>query len=479
MNDERLELRALIAGELREPVGDVFEFEYGSDLTVALPKPDEGDAKLMTCADGEALRRLSIDDLTIFFAEVANRWADPTNRWRQIVSEFGPRVTGYASKTIEADMATLVETLQRHKQYDFIASDLGDPALLDEWAADRAVLRRLWPKGVVTHVMVGNVPLAALFTLYRSLVTKNVTIAKVPRRDVVTALCFAMCIHETDPTHPVTRSLSALYWEPESDVEDQLIARSDVLSIWGRDESVTGFKRRIPSGVDFVEFGPKRSFTVVLDGVSDWEDAARRVAFDVALYDQEACFSPQEAYVQGDPAHLLEPLTRWLTLAATNVPRRELTADTHAHIQRTRIEALAQGWTVHAPAGTDWTIIQTDRPVPVEETPLARTLYVHPIADIGDVIPFIDRDVQTVSVGPWDRIDEVRDTLTECGADRLVPLGRMGQFRAGFLHDGFEPMRRLVRWATIERPLDYKYRFTRPGAVEREEARISKFLAEP
>src|SRR5262249_6408810 len=161
--------------------------------------------------------QLSVDDITIYFQEVGKAWADPDNAWRKLALELAPRITGYDPMTVHADVDLVARTLSRPKQYDFIETDLGDPGLLDESTRNRAVYRRCWPKGRMVHVMVGNVPLAALFTLYRSLVTKNQTIAKVPRRDVVTSLCFAHCIRDVDPHHPVARALSTLYWEPASD----------------------------------------------------------------------------------------------------------------------------------------------------------------------------------------------------------------------------------------------------------------------
>lgn len=476
MSDEVVELPVLVAGELRDPTDEVYRFRYDSGVEIVLPKPVGGDAKLMASAGGDELRAMSIDDITIFFAEVGLRWSDPANRWRKLAAEMGPKVTGYARRTIEADIAVVADSMKRYKQYDFLATDLGDPGLLDHWAPDRGVYRRLWPKGVVTHVMVGNVPLASLFALYRSLVTKNVTIAKLPRRDCLTALCFALCIHETDPRHPISRALSTLYWEPESEFEDSVLAASDVVSVWGRDASVSSIKSRVPAGVEFVEFGPKRSFAVLMEGIVDWDDAARRIALDVVMYDQEGCFSVQEVYVQGDAMRLVKPLSQWLASAAVHLPRRELTVDGHAHIQRARLEAVAQGWSVHAPGGTDWTIIVTDQPTMIEENPLARTVFVHPIQAIDQVLPLVDREVQTISFAPWDLIDDVRDALTARGADRVVPLGRTGQFRAGFLHDGFEPLRRLVRWSTVERPMSYKYRFGAPDAEAREDARLTDFL---
>jgi hypothetical protein len=46
----------------------------------------------------------------------------------------------------------------------------------------------------------------------------------------------------------------------------------------------------------------------------------------------------------------------------------------------------------------------------------------------------------------------------------------MTRFRSGFIHDGFYPMRRMVRLASIERGRDFKYRFMTMTKEEDERA---------
>ena len=105
----------------------------------------------------------------------------------------------------------------------------------------------------------------------------------------------------------------------------------------------------------------------------------------------------------------------------------------------------------------------------IEQHPLGRFIYVHPISSVEQALASIDRNVQTVSVAPWERVWEVADRLTLAGADRIVQVGRTGRMRPGFIHDGFHPMQRMVRWATIERSLDYKFRFMKTSAREDED----------
>ncbi len=469
---EEIALPVLIAGKRREPMDNVVRLSYDSGCELVLAAPTVDDALEVIATPRERLARLSIDDITIFFDRVGQAWADPENPWRQLALELVPRITGYAPAFVEWDVNLLATTLSRAKQYDFLEADLDDPSLLDDWNRTKAIWHRCLPKGLVAHVMVGNVPMASLFTLYRSLATKNVTVTKLPSRDVVTALCFAQCIFETDPDHPVTRALSTLYWEADSEFEDKILEAADVVSVWGRAPAVEAIKHRVKYGTDVIEFGPKRSFAMILPGVEDWKLTGYKAAYDVASYDQEGCFSLQEVYVTDDDVDpFVAALAEALITYQDRFPRRPLTIDAEAHIQRARLEAQADGYRVIASDDTTWTIVVTDGPVALEEHPLGRFIYVHPFATVDDVTRFIDRDVQTVAVEPWTDVWTIADSLALKGADRIVPLGRMARFRPGFIHDGFHPMRRMVRWVALERGLEQKYRFM-THSPEEDEARI-------
>jgi long-chain-fatty-acyl-CoA reductase len=456
---ETIELPVLIAGKRVAGRPESFKLEFDSGITVNMPRPTVADAEAIVASDRLPLARTSVDDLTIFFDRVRQNWMDPKNVWRRMAIDLATKMTGYARPVIESDVNYLGHTLTRLKQYDFIETDLRDVGLLDEWRPRQAVLSRCLPMGLICHIMVGNVPLASLFTLYRSLVTKNITVAKVPSRDVASALCFANCIHDTDPNHPATRALSTLYWESESEFEQIVLSHSDLVSVWGRGDTVDAVRRRVPRHAEFVFFGPKRSLAIVTSAATDLDDVAMRLGFDVSIYDQEACFSAQEAFVQGDARKFGASLAAWLRRYQKVLPRRQLTVDSEAHVQRCRREAEAEGWIVHAPKTTEWTVVVTDGPVRLDSHPAGRFVYVHPIDQVEQVVPLIDRSTQTIAVAPTDLPPDQLTMLCQAGADRIVNVGRMTRFRPGLSHDGMYPMARMVRWVTRERDVSYKYRF--------------------
>jgi long-chain-fatty-acyl-CoA reductase len=474
MSDAVFALPSLVCGEPRvsNSADDESSFIF-PDGTITIPRFSEDDLKRVLFDDRTALTRLSIDEITMFFEEVGQRWADPNDEWRRLALDWAGRVTGYASDTVRSDLDFATKMLRRSEQYDFIETDLGDPGLLDEWTRYKAVYQRCWPRGLVAHVMVGNVPLASILTLYRSLATKNQTLAKVPQRDPVTALCFAHCMRSVDPAHPVVRALTVGYWDSESAVEDHVLRSADAVTVWGQGPAIASVKSRLPHGAELIEFGPKRSVGIVLDGVNDWERLSTAQTRDVVAYDQEGCFSLQEVFVEtGETVRrVVAGLVEELAAASDTLPRRSLPADVHAHIHRARLEAMAEGWDVRSSDGTDWTVVVTDGPIRVREHPLSRFVYVHPVANVEAALPLLDRDVQTVSLAPWSRLWEVADDLARSGVARIVQPGRMTRFRPGFTHDGMHPMRRMVRWVGIERGIESLYQLGRAAPSDLERAR--------
>jgi long-chain-fatty-acyl-CoA reductase len=457
-----LELPIIVLGKARMPeAGDrnVVTVRYESGIEVVLPRPSPADIAALRSATNSELHALSIDDISIFLTEVGKRLTDPNSPLRKEAVEHASRVTGYAARVVEYDFFVIGAALTRAKIYDMLATELGDPYYLDEWRPAQAVYRHAAPRGKVLHVMVGNVPMAALFTMVRSIVTKNLTVAKLPMRDLVTSLYFAKACIEVDPNHPVTRSLSVLYWEGGSAIEDQFIDMADVVCVWGQKSAVDSIRRKTSCGQEFIEFGPRRSYHLLGRDTADWDYAAMKAAYDISIYDQEACFSPQAAFVEGDAGPFVAHLETWMNRYLDVLPKGFESEDVRAHVSQKRMEAKLSGHKVITPKNTAWSIILADAPAVIHEHPLSRTLYVFPVADLREALPWITRDAQTVTVHPFARASELATEIARRGANRIVDIGRAGRPRPGFVHDGMFPLTKMVRWASLERPLSFKYHF--------------------
>ncbi len=465
-------LPILVNGEPRDgaPGGAAHELRYDTGARVLIPKLTPGLTAEIRSAPAAALDGLHLDDITLFLNEVGRLWGDPRYPGRMEAARVASAVTGYSRQTLEEDYTRIARALTRAKLYDIVDADLGTGLILDDWIPSQSVYVKARPKGRVLHLMVGNVPLAGLFTLVRSVLTKNTTVAKLPSRDPASCLYFAKAFHDVDPDHPITRSLSVVYWPGGSDEEDAFIGDADLVCAWGQGASIAAIKRKIPLDTAFLEFGPKESLHLIGAPYGDLDNLAMRAAYDISVYEQEACFSPQRMFVEGDARQFADALARWLDKLLVRLPAGFRSADRRAHLGRAALEAEFDGHTVMRGGDGEWMVVLVSggERGPYEH-PLSRTIYVHPVADLRDAIGEIHAQVQTVGVHPWSRAQDLADDLTRAGADRITEVGLMSRPRPGFTHDAMRPLHSFVRWVTLERGLAYKGRFrdSDRGAFER------------
>ncbi|MFL6124031.1 aldehyde dehydrogenase family protein [Actinophytocola sp.] len=470
---DTVELPILVNGELvhgtdAEP--HVIEYETGVRIRIPRVTPQVVQDVLKTSR--LALAELHLDEITVFLNEVGRRWGDPDHAGRAEAVELASRITGYPRVMMASDYQRIARACDRAKLYDIVETDLQDPLLLDDWIPRQSVFLRAVPKGRVLHLMVGNVPLAGLFTIVRGLLTKNVTVAKLPKRDPVSTLAFARAFADVDPAHPLTRALSVLYWPGGDPVEQSFVDASNVVCAWGQRSSIESIKPKVPMGVDLLEFGPKESLMFIGGDQADWDAVALRAAYDLSVYEQEACFSPQRIFVEGDADLFAAKLAANLDTVLRRLPAGFAPIDKRAHIARARQEARFDGWRVRQSEGAEWTVVTLpDGEAPRLDHPLGRTAYVHPVRDLADAVREIHAETQTVSVYPWQRGMDLGERITLAGAGRVTEVGLMSRPRPGFVHDAMRPLHAMVRWVAVERGLDYRGRF-RDASREEFERRI-------
>ena len=102
-----------------------------------------------------------------------------------------------------------------------------------------------------------------------------------------------------------------------------------------------------------------------------------------------------------------------------------------------------------APKTLSWTLLANDSPS-LEDPVYGRTIYVKEIDDLKKVFPFINRNIQCVSLAMQDeqRREFFTKELSYRGVDRCVQPGEMNLF--DFPWDGIFPLGRAVRWISLK-----------------------------
>lgn len=471
MNERLIDIPKIVCGE------EIFPASDDDSITVAYA----GGIKLrIACVTEEDMQRIAsnrvllhdipLADVTTYLQKGAEGFGHLSDGLTYEAVELCCGITGFSRQMVTRDYRQISGYLShRNVLYDLLDAEFGDHRVVDEWVRRQVARVRAFPRGRVFHVVAGNVPISSIYSLVRSVLTKNHSIVKLPSRDLISCLYFARSlIRHNGPDHPLSRAISVVYCPSGDPMFDRMLGASDMVCAWGQGESLQAIKSRVPQGVPFLEFGPKRSLSLIYADEADVDKAAMRIAHDVAVYDQEACFSPQRLFVVGDVEPLLQAISHWLDIQHTHYPKGSMTDDLESHVRRTRLEGIYRNFDVRA--GDSWTVVVAPDPYAMLEHPLGRTLFVHPIRYPEEILPFVDDETQSISLYPYPaHAEEVGTLLCAHGMVRVCEAGMISHFRQGFTHDGAYPLQHFVRLAYLDETLEYVYKYGNP-TVEQYEA---------
>ncbi|WP_261881423.1 aldehyde dehydrogenase family protein [Vibrio coralliirubri] len=427
----------------------------------------------------EVLIDLDINNIINFVYTVGQRWKNEEYSRRRTYIRNLITYLGYSPQMakLEANWIAMI-LCSKSALYDIVNTELGSTHIQDEWLPQGECYVRAFPKGRVMHLLAGNVPLSGVTSILRGILTKNQCIVRMSASDPFTAHALAMSFIDVNPDHPISKSISVLYWPHKADttVAEELISHMDAVVAWGGHDAIDWAVKHSPSHIDVLKFGPKKSFTI-LDEPTNLDEAASGAAHDICFYDQNACFSTQNIYFCGDNYEAFkDKLVEKLCLYENILPKSRQSFDEEALFSFTRLECQFSGLNIISEPDNKWMIIESDAGVEYNH-PLSRCVYIHKINKVEDVIDYIEKHkTQTISFYPWRSSTKYRDIFAQKGVERIVESGMNNIFRAGGAHDAMRPLQRLVRFVSHERPYSFT---TKDVSVEIEQTRFleeDKFL---
>jgi long-chain-fatty-acyl-CoA reductase len=444
-----VEIPTLLWGKRCGGEGETCSTTYPNGAKAITRNIDTGIANALETYDRMALARMPLQEIVAFLNRVGSNWKNQGYVRRRLYTTQLRTFLGYSEEAADAEADRIAALLTAHSRaYDVIEAELGSRFVVDEWVRREDSWIRAYPRGLVAHVLPGNVPIANIVSIVRALLTKNVSVAKLPSLDMFTTTAFALSLLDVDAEHPVARSLSVVYWDHDNNCGKDVVGFADSVVAWGGEEAVRWAHATASASASFTGFGPKRSMALVA-AHADMARTARGIAHDVSLYDQHACFSTQQVFTDGDDVELVAELEKELDLHADLLPPSFLSEDQAALVNLVRREEDVLG---HRVAGRDdlgWTIIRCD-PRDIREHPLCRTLLVHRVDDLQSAYEYVGRDVQTVTGAPWDMLAQHRDELALRGVSRFAEVGLSNVFRVGGTHDALNPLQGLVRIVSMD-----------------------------
>jgi hypothetical protein len=416
------------------------------------------------------LKRRPVEQVLAALDRVIVNWLQPDSEWRRRAQQVLPATTGFSAAMIEHGLPLLLEPLRGTAVRALMASELGDHRVVDAVHGGR----RAVAPGLIAHVLSGNIPGLAAAPIVLSLALKSAVLIKSAAGDRAFPALFAASIRDLDPE--LAQCLVVTHWRGgDAAAEELAFGAADLVVASGSDTAIAAIAGRVAGR--FIGHGHKVSFAVIgrecLGDRAAASDLALRLAYDVALWDQHGCLSPQLGYIESDgtvtPRQFAALLADALAQRARELPPRTLRLDEKAALLRFRqaTEWCATHTLLASNDSTDWTIsIEPD----AEFLPscLNRCIRLKVIRSMTDLVAGLaphrhHLEAAGLAVGA-ERVASITDMLAATGVHRICPLGTMQTPTLAWRQGGRPRLAEWVEWSGVEQPFE-------GGSVERDRRR--------
>jgi len=405
------------------------------------------------------LRPLKLSYILEILGRLSQLWAPGTAYHRHAAAMLSGALS---DRAIEAALAGLSLGLTPEVAAAGLSRELGRVDLLDTWQADDHGIRHVrgYSRGVVAQILAGNVFLGGAIALGQALLTRNAVLLKLSREDSGFTALFAEALREEDPQGTIAAALAVCSWDSRSEELNEVVrAEADGVVVWGGAAAIAAYPADRCRG-RVIHYGPRLGVGLVLAG-ADLSTALPSLAWDVALWEQQACSSPRLLLVEdadGErtlPRQVASGLVEALAAIRPTLPPRPRSLDEKAEVLSIRELAW---WTeqaeVFAPEGSmDHTVLLAR--CPPQEVPIGyRTVIIVPIPDLAQVpaalSPYRTGLQTAVLAAPPERWPGAMDVLVEAGLTEVAAAGAAAARFLGLPHEGDFALRRLVRLIGID-----------------------------
>ena len=414
------------------------------------------------------MARYPQDKILQLLKEVHDLWKNPLYPRLKTLREKLPAETGFSSEMIELGIQELVWTLDPEVLVKKLNAEMRSVPPTPEflYRPESQTLLHREPLGIVLHVLSGNVFLVGVGSLMEGLLTNNITFLKMSSHEKVFLPELIRSIQEVDKDGVVSRSIALVdYASTQTEVISEFKKRVDGIVVWGGEDAVKAYRSGLPARSRLILFGPKLSLAVVTnEGLAreGLANVAGSLAFEISIWDQNACTAPQLCFVEGEKnaKALLEALSSQLELKASQLPAGDTDLHTAVEIQKLRsvaelAESRGEGKLFGSRGNVDWTVYYSKDPT-IEPSPLHRTLKIVPYESLDTVFCEMQKlrgYLQTVGLSAGEsESQELRLELASRGALRIFAIGQMTGGEIDDPHDGAYDLPQLVNFIVTRLP---------------------------
>jgi hypothetical protein len=417
-------------------------------------------ARLLAARERFLVRR-SVQDILASLDWVTARFLDLTSTERQEAEVRLPQETSLSPAMVRHTLPLIFQEYQSGKLADLLADELGTYSRLDRFEPTLSGDRGVFSFPLIAQVLAGNIPGAGLDGMIFALMVKSATLVKAASSSLVLPQLFARTLAQTD--QELADCLAVVTWPGGATaLEEIAFSRADIVIASGSDESLASIRQRVRGR--FIGYGHKVSFSVIgKDSLAQSQQLAHDAAYDVALFDQQGCLSPQLIYVQeggvASPKEFATLLAQELAYWQQELPRGAIPRNASTAIRRVRDEAEWQALAGKDVAlfassnGTEWTVIYEADPTFIS-SPLYRTIRVKPFTSLIQLSSLLTpwhSYLEAAGVAMNHRhLPAAAEVLGRAGVSRICPIGKLQTPPLSWRHGGRPRVADLVRWVEVE-----------------------------
>ena len=374
--------------------------------------------------------------------------------------------SGFSEEETRKTLALLPGLLSKESLEKRVRAEFSKTEVLDQFTKlpGQTAKVRAVSRGIVLHVTAGNVFLSSIDSLLMGFLTKNLSIVKVSSQNTFFPNFFAEKLNEFDKGKILSDKFAILHWKGGDEKTENFIkSKVSTIIAWGGEEMIASYQKNLPSSVKFLDFGPKISLQVVTQkGLTgkNIEIVAQKIVEDIIPWDQSACASPQNLYLEEGINE--EKLLAAIDRAFLASPKRGAVSEDEA---TEILKETYRGYyselmgTGKLQKGSEHLIHLEENKV-LKPSPLHRSLIVKRFQNRTELFSLLEPFsyyLQSCSylLGNEEK-DQYLETLALTGLKRFAPLGTITWGMEGAPHDGRFVLRELVNFIGDEsRALNY------------------------
>jgi phenylacetate-CoA ligase len=407
----------------------------------------------------------NLDAIITLLDQFSQTWKPESPSFKEAVPQLVLE-SGFSESEVHSTLKILSVLLSRESLEARIRSEFVNDKILDEFSKlpHFAGQVRAVPHGLLLHVTAGNVFLSSIDSLIMGFLTKNLSILKVSSSNIFFPNFFAQKLKTFDENRILSDKFAVLHWKGGEEATETLIkSKVNTIIAWGGEEMIKSYQKNLPLGVKLLDFGPKISLQVISKASLNNKDiskVAQAVVDDIIPWNQGACASPQNLFLQEGIQE--NELLIAIDKAFKNSPQHNTLSDDEA------VEILKETYRGH------YSELMEEGKVLVGESHLLhleenRFLRPSPLGRSLIIKRFKDAEDLYLHIGPFsyylqscsylfseNEKADFLNLLSLAGMKRFAPLGTITFGMEGAPHDGRFVLRELVSFIGDEaRVQDY------------------------